>query len=102
MIDLLLRNAAIEMVGLVDVAVDAGAIIDRGAGLDYETHLKIDLQGRLLIPGFVESHVHLDIALMNSWDRPGRPEPFTSVADLNEAMERRRRAFTSEDIRRRA
>jgi len=102
MVDLVLRNATIDRIGQVDVAVDGGAIIDRRPGLEYEARHEIDLQGRLLIPGFIESHVHLDIALMNSWDRPGRAEPFTSVAGLNEAMERRRRDFTAEDIRRRA
>ena len=62
----------------------------------------IDLTGKLVVPGFVEPHVHLDIALMNSSERPGRPEPFLSLSGLNEAVERRRKAFTQEDIRQRA
>jgi cytosine deaminase len=102
MIDLLLRDVTLDGAGRMDIAVEGGIIVDRGPRLEYEARQEFDLKGRLLIPGFVESHVHLDIALMNSWDRPGRPEPFTSVGGLNEAMERRRRAFTQEDIRRRA
>src|SRR5574341_932184 len=102
MIDLLLRNATIETIGQVDLAVDGGVIIDRGPRLDYETHREIDLHGRLLIPGVVESHLHLDTALMNSWEHPGRPEAYTSIGGLNEGMERRRRSFTQDDIRERA
>ncbi len=102
MIDWLLRNAVIEGNGQADLAVENGAIIDRGPRLDYEAHHEIDLHGSLLIPGFVESHLHLDIALMNPWDRPGRQEAYTSVRGFNESMERRRKSFTQEDIQSRA
>ena len=103
MIDLFLRNAHIEgEKDLLDIAVDGGVIVDRGPNLSYVTCQEIDLGGRLLIPGFVESHLHLDIALMNSWLRPGRTEPFRSMSYLNELIERLRRAFTREEIERRA
>lgn len=103
MIDLILRETRIEgEETLLDVAVDDGIIIDRGPNLDYVARQEINLGGRLLIPGFVESHLHLDIALMNSWLRPGRPEPYRSMDGLGESLERRRRAFTRQDIERRA
>ncbi len=103
MIDLLLKNVQIEgEATLVDIAVDGGLIVDRGPNLDYGARQEIDGNGRLLIPGFVESHLHLDIALMNDWQTPGRPEPYLSHYGLNESMERRRRDFTVEDIERRA
>ena len=103
MIDLLLRNATLQDGSVdVDVAVDAGVIIDRGADLTYATRQAVDLQGRLLIPGFVESHVHLDIALMNSWQTPGRPKAFRSPSELNAAVEERRKSFTREEIEQRA
>lgn len=103
MIDLLLCNATLQdgSVG-VDVAVDAGTIIDRGPNLAYAARQAVDLQGRLLIPGFVESHVHLDIALMNSWQTPGRAKSFRSPRELNAEVEQRRRAFTRQDIEQRA
>jgi len=102
-IDLILRDAHIEGEEiLLDIAVDDGFIVDRGRKLNYAARQEIDLGGRLLIPGFVESHLHLDIALMNSWLRPGRPEPYRSMDGLGESLERRRRAFTSEDIEGRA
>lgn len=103
MIDLLVRNTYIEgEPELVDLAVNEGLIIDRGVKLDYVAAQEIEGNGRLLIPSFVESHLHLDIALMNDWQTPGRPEPYLSHYGLNESMERRRRKFTAEDIERRA
>ncbi len=68
--------------------------------LDYRQEL--DLKGRLLISGFIDPHVHLDIALMNPWFQPGRQEEFHLLSDLNEAIEHRRTAFTQQDIERRA
>jgi cytosine deaminase len=103
MIDVLLCNASVQDgTGVQDFAVDQGKLVARGVKLDYPAALKIDLQGRLLIPGFVESHVHLDIALMNDWDHPGRPKPFRSPAELNQAVEQRRKSFTCQDIEQRA
>lgn len=103
LIDLVLRNAFIEGERTnLDLAIDNGLIIDRGPGLDYAAWQELDLNGCLLIPGFVESHLHLDIALMNSWEQPGRPEPYVSHYGSNDGLERRRRAFNREDIERRA
>jgi cytosine deaminase len=102
-IDLLLRNAHIEgETCLLDVAVDNGVIIDRGPHLDSISRQEINVGGCLIIPGFVESHIHLDIALMNSWVRPGRLEPYQSSLRSNELVEDLRSAFTREDIEHRA
>ncbi len=103
MIDLILRNAYFQdEESNLDLAIDDGVIIDRGPKLNYMARQALDLNGRLLIPGFVESHLHLDVALMNPWSRPGRSAPFTHPRELNESMERRRRSFTREDIEQRA
>jgi cytosine deaminase len=103
MVDLVLRNATLpDGSSGIDFAVDQGIIAARGSNLEYLSSQEIDLAGKLLIPGFVESHVHLDIALMNSWDKPGRQEPFRVMSDLNESLEKRRIAFNQEDIENRA
>ncbi|WP_119066599.1 amidohydrolase family protein [Aggregatilinea lenta] len=103
MIDLVVRNVRIEgEPALVDLAVKDGAIVERGVSLNVVAAQEIAGDGRLLIPGFVESHLHLDIALMNDWQTPGRPEPYLSHYGLNQSVERRRRDFTPEDIERRA
>jgi len=103
MIDLILRNAIFQDGSdHIDVAIDEGVLIDCGSELDYPARQELDLKGRLLIPGFIDPHVHLDIALMNPWFQPGRQEEFHLLSDLNEAIEHRRTAFTKPDIERRA
>ena len=103
MIDLLLRNVVTaESAEPVDVAVDNGLILESGPGLAYVARQELQGDGCYLCPGFVESHLHLDIALSNDAARPGRTEPFVSMAALNTAIERRRRSFTTEEIIERA
>ncbi len=103
MIDLLVRNIQTEKSSsTIDIAVKGGVIIDRGKGLNYPSTALIEGDGSLLHPCFVESHLHLDIALMNDPRTPGRPEPYLSHYGLGGSLEKRRRAFTQEDIENRA
>ena len=103
MLDLLLHNASIQdSREHFDFAVDHGILVERGVGLNYPAACEIDLNGRLLVPGFGESHLHLDIALMNDWEQPGRPKPFRSPVELNQEVERRRRSFSRQEIETRA
>ena len=103
MIGALIRNATIPgSPEYQDFAIDGGVILQRGPRLEYPARLEIDAGGRLLIPGFVESHLHLDIALMNDAQRPGRPQPFRSPVELNQIVEQRRKAFTRQEIEDRA
>ena len=61
--DLLLKNAALFDVGSgLDLAISGGKIAAVGPGLAGEAGEVIDLDGRLVVPGFVESHTHLDKA----------------------------------------
>ena len=103
MIGALIRNATIPgSLEYQDFAIDGGVILQRGPRLEYPARLEIDAGGRLLIPGFVESHLHLDIALMNDAQRPGRPQPFRSPVELNQIVEQRRKTFTRQEIEDRA
>ncbi len=97
-VDLLLRGARLlDRDGLVDVAI-AG---DRIAGVDTVARTAretIDLGGRLVTPGLVESHIHLDKALLD--DRV-----VSTTGTLEEAIRltgEAKRAFTVEDIQARA
>jgi cytosine/creatinine deaminase len=100
MIDLLLKNCILSENNCpMDIAIDGGLVIKQSPCLNYEARQTIDLHGCLVIPSFVESHLHLDIALMNNDERPGRPLSFVHPAELNKAMEERRRSFTGESIR---
>lgn len=103
MIDLLLRDVIVSpAMKHVSVAVDDGRILAVGADLDHPARMEVEGQGHYLSPAFVESHLHLDIAMSNDPQRPGRTEPFVSMAGLNDAIERRRRAFTHDEIVQRA
>ena len=103
MIELIFRNACLpDQHALTDLAIDDGAVVERGLGLEIPAEREIDLAGRLLIPGFVESHLHLDIALMNESERPGREKPFRSPVELNQIVEQRRKSFTHQEIEQRA
>ena len=63
-LDLLLRNARLPDHGAADPAIDigiaAGRIAAIGQGLDVTATETIDCGGRLVSPGFVETHIHLD------------------------------------------
>lgn len=103
MTDLLLTNVRIEPYEApIDLAIHDGSIVDIGTGLAYKAKTSLAGGGKLLIPGFVESHIHLDIALMNDQQLPGRTEPYLSHYSLNESLLRRRKQFTSADIEERA
>jgi len=103
MIDLLLRDVVIEgEPGPLSVAVQDGRILAVAPDLAYAARQEIAGEGRCLIGGFVESHLHLDITFSNDSRRPGRPEPYRSMPQLNAAVERRRRDFTHTEIIERA
>ena len=60
-LDLILRNARIaERVGApVDIAVAQGRIVDIASSIAGDAATE-DVGGRLIIPGFVDTHIHLD------------------------------------------
>jgi len=99
MIDLLVRNVREKAdTSPFDIAVHDGVIRDIGEHLDFSCSRLIEGDGRLVYPAFVESHVHLDIAMMNDPLISGRSEPYLSHYGLNDSLERRRRAFSQEEI----
>lgn len=81
-----------------DVAVRDGRIHRIGADLDPAGHDALDVTDKLVVPGFVESHIHPDkafIADRTEGLRAGGPTAQTLVAEL-------KKAFTVDDIYRRA
>jgi cytosine/creatinine deaminase len=97
--DLLVRNARIagSEDRLVDIVIEAGRIAAIGHHPESEGNV-IDLGGRLLSPGLVETHIHLDKTRIvdRCTIRAGTVEE--AVAETGKA----KRAFTEEDIYRRA
>ena len=64
MLDLLIHNATLPdgRAGM-SVAVRSGKIVEVSAGLDAAAHEKMDAQGFLLSPPFVDAHFHMDATL---------------------------------------
>jgi cytosine deaminase len=93
-LDLILRNARIaERDSAVDIAVAHGRIVDIAPSIDAEGPSE-DAGGRLVIPGFVDTHIHLDksCVLDRCQSEEGTlPEAIAQVAAA-------KRAFTEDDV----
>lgn len=106
MTDLLVTNALLHADGApVDIAVTGDRITAVTPAAQEPTASAapsgvrvVPAAGHLVVPGFVDPHIHLDVALSGNVERPGRPASFTDVRTLNAAVEERRRGFDHEDI----
>src|SRR5882672_5124529 len=81
-----------------DVAIRDGRIERVGAGLDAAGHETLDVTDRLVLPGFIETHIHPDkafIADRTEGLRAGGPTAQTLVAEL-------KKRFTVDDVYQRA
>jgi cytosine deaminase len=99
-IELVLKNLRLvrddgEVSTDVGIADGKIAVVQEGLVADAEV---VDLGGRLTVPGFVESHIHLDKACI--LERCGSEEGTLTEAIREVAAAKR--AFTTEDIRARA
>jgi cytosine deaminase len=97
--DLTIRNARLaDGTGdILDIGVSGGKIVEIGTGLASAAR-DIDAGGRLVLPGFVETHIHLDKSCI--LDRCS-----SKRGDLNEAIEevaRLKNDFSEEDVAARA
>lgn len=64
MSDLIIRNARLSGGGpLTDIAIEGGKFRSIGPELPFQGKEETDAAGGLVIPPFVESHIHLDSAL---------------------------------------
>jgi cytosine deaminase len=97
--DLILRNA--RRVGAEDELTDIGiaggriATIEPGLAAEGET---IDLGGRLVSPGFVETHIHLDKSCILDRCKSERGDLDEAIAEAARA----KAAFTPQDVHERA
>jgi len=65
-VDLILKNARLVNVfsgdiHLTNVAVDGGRVIGMG---DYKAKEEVDLEGKYLVPGFFDGHIHLESSMV--------------------------------------
>ena len=100
LMDTILRNARVTDGPddpLVDIGIAAGSVAAIEAGLSASGE-EIELDGRLVSPGFVETHIHLDKSCLLdrlSSRRGGLDEAINEVARL-------KAEFTPEDVYQRA
>ncbi len=98
--DLILRNARVagqEDGFPVDIGVDQGRIaaIEPGLAADGK---EIDVRGRLVSPGFIETHIHLDKSCL--LDRCKSEEG--TLEEAIEEVSKAKQAFEPEEVRARA
>ncbi len=80
-----------------DVGIAGGMVVAVGEALDTDAPA-VDLGGRLAVPGFVESHIHLDKACILERCRADEGTLAEAIREVSAA----KRAFTVDDIRERA
>jgi len=93
-----LQDARLPDGRLADVVVDGQQIAEVGEGAGARIPEPIDCAGRLLLPGFVDGHVHLDKVLIREELR----EHDGTLAGAIGAIHERKRRYTVEDVRARA
>lgn len=97
MIDLILREASVEgQPAPGDIAIDDGRILSVGSPVERPARVEIPLGGRLVLPGFVNSHIHLDKTFIGGLAASGI---MTDGVAAGRALKRR---YTREDVRARA
>jgi cytosine deaminase len=93
--DLIVRNARLpdDAARLVDIGIAAGrfAAIEPQLAAEGET---LDVGGRLVSPGFVETHIHLDKSCILDRCKAQRGDLEEAIAEVAKA----KRDFTPEDV----
>lgn len=73
-IETLFQNARLPDRRTVNIAVTGGRITGMAPGLQSaQVREKVDLAGRLVLPGFVDGHLHLDKGFIGDEWKPHRP-----------------------------
>jgi cytosine deaminase len=96
--DLLLRACRLPSGTVTDLACRGGRIADMGALGRATARRVVDCEGRAITPGLVESHIHLDKALLSS----RTPSVEGTLAEAIQVTAEAKRAFTVDDVRARA
>jgi cytosine/creatinine deaminase len=95
--DLVLRNALLPDGAGVDIGVAGGKVAAIAPRLDAAGP-QLDLGGHLVVPGFVETHLHLDKSCILSRCRSSKGTLDEAIAEVSLA----KREFTGQDVFERA
>src|SRR5579862_5049860 len=98
-LDLILRNARIggADAATVDIAIAGGYIFDIGSDIAADVPAE-DIGGRLVVAGFVETHIHLDKSCILDRCQSREGTLAEAIAEVAAA----KRAFSEDDIYQRA
>jgi cytosine deaminase len=92
--DLVLRNASLgDRAGTLDIGVADGKVAAVSARLDA-VGPEIDVAGKLVVPGFIETHLHLDKACILDRCRIERGTLDEAIAEVS----RLKRGFSDDDV----
>ncbi|NES69154.1 MAG: amidohydrolase family protein, partial [Okeania sp. SIO2D1] len=101
--ELILRNSRLlqptQKTEMVDIAIDNSKIVAISREIPAFAYQELDLQGKLVSPPFVESHIHLDSALTAGeprWNQSG------TLFEGIEIWGDRKQELTLEDVKKRA
>lgn len=94
--DLMLRRARVEDgCPLVDIAIGQGRIVAVGPSLAEGENQTIDCEGRVVIPGLIEPHLHLDKALLDK-EKPNLEGTLAGAIAVTGEL---KRGFTKDTVR---
>lgn len=97
--DLLIKQARLnDGEALQDIAIDQGKIVEIAPEINGSAKEVIEANGRVLIPGLIESHIHLDKALIA--DR--EPNKSGTLKEAIQVTAKLKPTFTEEDVYTRA
>ena len=93
--DLLIKQARLEDdAKLVDIAISEGKITAVAPNIEESAATTIEAKGKVVIPGLIESHIHLDKALIA--DR--EPNNSGTLQEAIQVTAKLKPTFTEEDI----
>jgi len=91
--ELVLKNARIDDERpLTDIAIDKGKISEIGTGLRGD--IEVDLAGDVVVPTFIESHIHIDKALLEKV----RPNKEGTLMGAIKTTGELKKAFQDEEV----
>jgi len=92
--DLVLRNASLgDRAGTLDIGIAGGKVAALSSRLEAAAPA-IDVAGKLVVPGFIETHIHLDKACILDRCRTDRGTLEEAIAEVSRA----KRGFTDDDV----
>ena len=96
--DMILRECRLPDGSVADLGCRDGRIAETGALAGRPAHRNVECGGRVITPGLVEAHIHLDKVLLSE----RAPSVEGTLAEAIRVTAEAKRHFTVEDIRTRA